>query len=350
MRRIRVTRLAALVAGCSLLLLPALATAQTPAPVEPTPSHASAPPVDAQKTEPFREPATAVERAKIHYDRGIQLYAEENFEAALTEFERAYELSPNFRILYSLALIQRHQNDYAAALANFQRYLREGGAGLPEDRRAEVEKEIAVLKPRCASLQIKANVDGADVFVDDAPACATGSLGTCVGKTPIAGAIVVNPGRRKIVATKPGYAMATSIVNVAGLDAININLELTSLAVADRKVDVRPRNRAIIAWSATGVVAVGAVVTGVFSLNATSKLKSDREALNANPDVLSSDAKHVKTLSLVADIFTGTAIVGGLVATYFTYQALRPETEAPAKPSAVSFDVGPTGATVFGRF
>lgn len=379
MRTTRLTRIAAFLGACSLLTLPAAANAQQPktaptpaapstspapaAPAAPSPPAADASPspagaspaaADAKPPEPAREPVTTVEKAKVHYDRGIQLYAEENFDAALTEFERAYELAPNYKILYSLALIQRHQNNYAAALANFQRYLREGGAGLSDDRRSEVEKEIAVLKPRCATVQIKANVDGADVFVDDESACASTSMGKCFGKTPIVGAIIVNPGRRKIVASKAGYATATSIVTLVGLDAISVNLELTSLNHAEPKVDVGPRNRAIIAWSATGVFGAAAAVTGVFALNAQSKLKTDRDGVGADPNALSHDAKQVKTLSLVADIFTVTAVVGGLVSTYFTYKALRanPQTDARAreKQGSVGFDVGPTGARVFGQF
>jgi len=63
----------------------------------------------------------------------------------------------------------------------------------------------------------------------------------------------------------------------------------------------------------------------------------------------------VKTLSVVADIFTGTAIVGGLVSVYFTYQLLRghsSETEAHPEPktAGVRFDVGPSGAKVLGQF
>jgi len=115
----------------------------------------------------------------------LRLYAEENFDRGALRVERAYQFSPSYKILYSLALIQRHQNNYATALSNFRRYLGEGGDAIPAERRAEVEKEIAVLVPRCATIDVKANVDGADVFVDDAGACSATALGTCIGKTPI---------------------------------------------------------------------------------------------------------------------------------------------------------------------
>ena len=350
MRTHRLTvRPAAILVACSLFVLPITAHAQTPAP---TPAPVSTPPADAVPTPPLAEPATAVERAKVHYDRGIQLYAEENFEAALTEFERAYELAPNFRILYSLALIQRHQNNYAAALTNFQRYLREGGTTLSDERRTEVEKEIAVLKPRVASIEITANVAGADVFVDDAVACAATTQGTCVGKSPLAGPVIVNPGRRKIVASKPGYVSATSIVSLVGSDAIKVNLVLASLDRPETKTDVGARNRAIVAWGVTGVLTATTVVTGVFALIAQRDLKNERDRVTS-ADQLASDATKVKTLSLATDIFAGTAIVSGLVSAYFTVKLLGGHSDDAPKQegrAGVRVDVGPTGANVLGRF
>jgi len=69
---------------------------------------------------------------------------------------------------------------------------------------------------------------------------------------------------------------ATSIVNLVGSDRVTINLKLASLTQAEKPVDVGPRNRAIVAWSATGVLAVSAVVSGAFALDAQSRLQRHR--------------------------------------------------------------------------
>ena len=44
-----------------------------------------------------------VRRAQGHFQRGVELYGERNYDGALAEFSRAHELSPNYRVLYNLA-------------------------------------------------------------------------------------------------------------------------------------------------------------------------------------------------------------------------------------------------------
>ena len=41
----------------------------------------------------------ALAEAGARFDRGVQLYRERSFEAALAEFLRAYEVAPNFAVL-----------------------------------------------------------------------------------------------------------------------------------------------------------------------------------------------------------------------------------------------------------
>jgi hypothetical protein len=294
-----------------------------------------------------------VERARVHYDRGIQLFNEENYDAALFEFERAYELAPSYKILYNMARIQRQLNNYAAALQNFRRYLAEGGNNIPDERKKEVDREIEMLKPRVATIDIKANVDGADVYLDDSPLC-TGTQTGCVGKSPLPAPITVNPGRRKVTAQKSGYAPGTAVVRVVGSDAVTAKVDLAPLAEVDRSADPAAKTRAIVGWSATGAFAVAGAVTGVFALNAQSKLKTDRDAPEQDPAVLSNDSRKVKSLSLAADVLGGVAVLAGLVSTYLTVkafqQAARSSPEKPDQAATVKLEVGPNGAFVLGSF
>src|SRR5688572_22988168 len=75
--------------------------------------------------------ATAAE----HFERGIELYQEGSLDAALVEFERAYESVPDYRVLYNLAQVQTQRGEYVEAIVLFERYLREGGAGIDTERR-----------------------------------------------------------------------------------------------------------------------------------------------------------------------------------------------------------------------
>ncbi len=321
---------------CSTLVLAALCL---------TPLSASAQPGGASKSQ------TPVEQARTHYERGLQLYSEQNYEAALVEFERAYQIAPSYKILYNTGLIHKQLNNYVASLTAFERYLAEGGTSVPEDRRQEVQRYIDQMSVRVARLTIRTNIPEADVSVDDVP----------VGKAPLGKAVFVNPGRRKVTASKPGYYPATSIVTVVGSDSVNVNLDLTSLSAP--AANPGPRNRAIVGWVATAVLAGGATTFGVLALNANSKLKSDLGSpAAANSDgsaeraQLDSDLKKQRTFAALADTLTGLAVIAGGISVYLTIKAASAQPTEPeagsktASAPGVRFDVGPTGATVLGRF
>ena len=197
--------------------------------------------------------ANALDEARAHYEVGVQLYSENDYEGALVELERAYTLAPSFRILYNLGRLHRKLNDYAAALRAFELYLATG-TDIPNDRKSEVLSEIDTLKARVAIVEIKTNIANAALFLDDMSV-----------NPPQGGTLAVNPGRHKVAATKAGYVPAMSYVTVVSGDALLVSLDLQPIddgsstkARTDPHTDTRPRNRAIVAWSVTGVLAIGA--------------------------------------------------------------------------------------------
>ena len=58
--------------------------------------------------------------ASKRFRRGVKLYNDGDFVAALIEFKRAYELEPNYRVLYNLGQTSRELKDYAAALRAYE--------------------------------------------------------------------------------------------------------------------------------------------------------------------------------------------------------------------------------------
>jgi hypothetical protein len=155
--------------------------------------------------------------AAERFKRGVQLQADGNLDAAVIEFERAYELAPAYQVLYNIAVVYRDKNDRASALRAFERFLHDGGPKVDAKKRKDVETEIAKLKEVVASITIKSNVVGAEVRLDDLP----------IGKTPIAQPILVNVGRHKIEVSKEGYKSDSQFFALAGKDerVIEFNLE-----------------------------------------------------------------------------------------------------------------------------
>jgi hypothetical protein len=306
-----------------------------------------------------------MKEAKERFERALALYDDGDYDAALVEFHRAYDLAPTYKILYNIAKIQRHTNNYSAAITNFERYLTLGGAEVPADRREECEKELAVLKTRVAILDVKTNVEDADVYIDDSPICSERTLAsTCIGKTPLKEPVIVNPGRRRISISKRGYLTASSTVTVAGGDSTTVRLELVDIRPV--AVDYGPRNRAIASWSVAGALGIGAGVMGILTLGKKSDYNDDlklppcanqtinsKSCLTNTASTLSSDKSTVQTFAAVTDILTGAAVIAGGISIYFTVKAVNHDhgqEKAPAPVGDLHMNFGPGSAAVLGSF
>src|SRR5262249_38659835 len=131
------------------------------------------------------EESAARGQASTHFRAGVRQFEGGDAAAALVEFRAAYNAMPSYEVLYNIALCERALSRYGEALADFQRYLREGGTRVPGDRRAAVADEIAQILARTAEV---------DVAVAGAPATVSVD-GEQVGVTPLP-PLVLGPGRK----------------------------------------------------------------------------------------------------------------------------------------------------------
>ena len=171
--------------------------------------------VQAQTSNRDEEPAE-LEEAHARFKQGLQLYDEDSYQAALIEFQRAYDLAPVFRILYNIAQVQYQLQDYAAALRSFEKYLQDGGTRIATARRTEVQKDIDSLRARVGFLSISASVSGAEILVD----------GVLVGREPLTEPVAVNVGSRRLTSRLDGFVPMTKLVEVEAGDSLSLRLEL----------------------------------------------------------------------------------------------------------------------------
>jgi tetratricopeptide (TPR) repeat protein len=139
-------------------------------------------------------PGTKAEQASLRFQRGVSLYRERSFDAALAEFNRAYELAPNYRVLFNIGQVHVERGDFVAGIKAFRQYLKEGGSAIEPGRVTEVQAEISRLEGRIATITVTSNISDAELFVDGEP----------VGKLPQAH-VPVNAGSRRISLRKDGY-------------------------------------------------------------------------------------------------------------------------------------------------
>src|SRR4051812_29519826 len=69
----------------------------------------------------------AVREAGERYGRGLSLYSEGDYALAVIEFERAYALVSDYRVLYNVGQVRIQLGNYALARVARETKLRDGG-------------------------------------------------------------------------------------------------------------------------------------------------------------------------------------------------------------------------------
>jgi hypothetical protein len=275
----------------------------------------------ARADEPTEE---ARREAAQRYRRGLEFFDFGDFKLAQLEFQRAYELVPNYRVLYNLGLVSERLGSYAKATLAFERYLREGGSEVPAERRAEVERDLALLQSKTARFVADVAVPGAEVLVDEIP----------VGTTPLGAPLVLDVGDHRVALRKNGYEPQTRFVQLAGGESVRVVFELVPVKVTasspifiTRTESAAPQrqNYAWIGWVATGVLAVGAGASGAAAVVANDALEREKDSPTATEESLDAAASRVRTWATVTDVLIVSAAVAGAASLYFTLKG-------PSKP------------------
>ena len=333
--------------ACAVALAPSLAAAADPAPPKATGASAgnaaaagnataagnsAAPGAPAPAAADAQPSPEVLAEAKQRFDRGYELYEEGDYPLALIEFNRAYELVPNYRVLYNIGQVCIQLGKYADARRALEEYLAKGGDQLGAERRTAVNKDLVMLNRRTAFLTIGANIENAEVLVDD----------VSVGKTPLGPALLMDAGVHRVTLRRSGYLPKTEDVTLAGGDnkAIDVTLELQpeakqTIVVREREVvDDSAQTWMIAGWATTGALVAGAIVTGIMGKNEANELDQLRGAdARDYTDLgqrIDDTKKNASTLFLASDVMTGAALIVGGLSLWITLDP--PEPERPTSP------------------
>ncbi len=160
--------------------------------------------------------AEARARAAEHFDRGIQFFNEERYDAALAELARAYELAPALSTLYNLARVHAALGHAVEASRAYARYLEDAGDSLDARRRREVERALEEQRARIGHLLVVCDVPGAAVAID----------GVDVATTPLAAPIELSAGAHVVEVHAPGRESVRRAVAIAGHAETRLEVEL----------------------------------------------------------------------------------------------------------------------------
>lgn len=339
--------LASLVAAWALAA-PLTASAQA-APAGQTAPPQSAEPQDEAPTTP--DTPQLVE-ARQHIASGEAFLEAENYDAALVEFQRAYDLLEGnpirFIVLFNIGQCHERMFRYDLALDFYRRYLAEGGENA-EDR-ATVEATIRTLDGLLATLIITSNVPNAEVWVDQRQVA---TLSADNHEVRIPGGV------HSVELRQRGYVPEQQQVQVAARSRTDVTFTLARMS--DEYKGISPW----LFWTAGGVAIACALAGGVVGVLALTENQSLQARVDdvTNPDrftITDADNQRVRSLALGADILFGAAVLFG--ATAFTIAFLTnwgdgsdtAHGRAAATVARVSFApaIGPTsaGLSVAGTF
>ena len=197
----------------SALLLARSAPAEPP-PNPPNPEAAVPPAPETSDAAPLSSSLTGA--AKEAYEAARQLYRAGNFAGALLQFERAYDLASDVRLLWNVAVCEKNLYHYARARKTLERYQIEGGARLSEQARADGIALSKALSRFVSTLKISVSEPGASIFIDD----------ELVGTSPLSEPLLVDMGARRIrVSKKRFYDFVEQRVLIGETDtAIDVKL------------------------------------------------------------------------------------------------------------------------------
>jgi hypothetical protein len=295
------------------------------------------------------EDASTREAGK-HFQRGVALYSEADYHAALVEFKRAYALVPNSAVLFNVGETQYQLQDYASALTTLERWLTESSANDP--RRAEVEGTVEVLRSRVGYVTIVTVPAGVDVTLDD----------QVIAKASLDKPVLVSIGRRKVVASMTGRAPVTRYVDVAADDNVTVTLQLPAPA-ADAPPLPAPRVAPAIAnsppaptssggalrvagWITVGTLASGTIAFGLLASKASGDLEHARAAYPTSNATLSHDASLVTMYATIADALGAACLVVGGITIISSLSSSSSSAPTRGSTTGARVSIGPASARV----
>jgi len=264
-----------------------------------------------------------------HFNRGVEHFKDEKYDAALAEFLASYAIKSNWAVLYNIGVCYHRLGRYEDALRELETYIDRGGAWIPPKRKAFVEKLVEQMLSSSGSIIIDHLEPGVRVWID----------GVHVGDTPIADPVNVATGLHNVSAYGEGHYPFEMEIAVTGGDEARVELELEPTPVLRTWFELhgtgsqlshlgRVRIAALSMWGLAGAALAGAIVTSTIQL------------------ARSSESGSLELATTIQLITAGGAAITGLVLWIAFKVGLRKQL-AYSLPWLSVAPAGPEGGAVF---
>jgi hypothetical protein len=154
--------------------------------------------------------------AKDAYQSAELLFNSRDFRGAIAEYQQAYDLSKDARLLYNMAIAQKELREYARMQASLVRYKVEVAASISPEDQAAVDSALAAIQNLVGRVAVNVNIAGAKITLD----------GESVGNSPLATPLVIDLGKHTLSAEAPGFEVGTKSIEIAGGTETSVALVL----------------------------------------------------------------------------------------------------------------------------
>ncbi len=253
---------------------------------------------------PHHEDSPEVVEARRHIATGTAFFNANNYEGALAEFQRAYDLlrgkPVRYIVLFNMGQCHERLFQYDQALELYQRYLDEGGPAAQD--RATVLATMHALEGLLGTVRVSANVPSARVLVDER------EVGRYDGTHHD---FRMPAGIHNVELRAPGYVSLRHQVEVAARSSASATFALEHVS------NYHGLSRGWF-WSSligAGVVAATGFAIGGYALEEHNRLQAlaDDTSNPMHTSVTAEDDRRITTLATVADILG--SVAGALTAT-----------------------------------
>ena len=242
--------------------------------------------------------------AREHFQKGLAAFADQRFAEAAEEFDEAYKLSPAFKLLYNIGLVDVALGRSVEAVDAFDRYLKQGASAIPAERRREVGEEIDKQLARIGTVSIRTFPEGAEIRID----------GVLVGRTPLPKPVRVNAGRHAVEAILAGHSAQTREIAISGKADSAIEMTLEAIAAPAASAPAIPVEPPPAPAPSPPVVEKVIIETPAPASGGTDKAQVEREA-PAPPRASESSIGWQRIVGMVVTAAgLVTATVGGIEA------------------------------------
>lgn len=202
--------------------------------------------------DPPSDGTVMTDKARQLYEEGVAASKKNQLAEARVSFLAAFSLNKHWQIAGNLADCEIQLGKFRDGAEHAAYYLKNA----PPDRRERAEGLLKQAKAKIGTLRVSVDQVGAEVLVDE----------VSIGRTPLAEAVFVDPGKRKVVARFAGRDDVVQSVDVTAGSAKEVSLKMIPAAVpppGTGTVVPPPPPRSMVPGLVMAGAGVAALATGI---------------------------------------------------------------------------------------